>query len=208
MISIRKIKEKMFCPLVTAIMQICIIYVLFFQFFQIQDHYRSSISNARINSKIEDRINQCGKDYWISWIVLDANQTNKKYYFQDVIGCNPEKLGSCAFSVKDQKLNQFYNEEYHRVDDSTYQFLISMDTGAAGYYDDISFIENFPAIKEAIGSSNKKVYSLGLSITKDLRKNVVYVFALTTTSEDNQRCDKQKIISILEDLSIYAKENL
>lgn len=207
MISFRKIKEKIFCPLVTSLIQIFILYVLFFQFFEIKDHYYSSISNARIKAKIESRINQCGKDYWLTWIVLDGNSSKEKYFFQDVIGCS-SKPGDCAFSVKEAKLNKFYNEEFHKVDSKTYKFLTSIDNGVSGYYKDMTFLKNFPAINEVINNSNKTIYELGISVTKDVRRNLVYVFAMTNTSKENKKCDKDQMILILEDLSIYAKENL
>jgi hypothetical protein len=207
MISIRKIKEKLFCPLVSSLVQVFILYVLFFQFFEIKDHYYSSISNARIRTKIESRINECGKDYWLTWIVLDGNSSKEKYFFQDVIGCS-NKLGDCAFSVKETKLNKFYNEEFHKVDKKTYQFLTSIENGVSGYYKDMTFLKNFPAINEVINNSNKTIYELGISVTKDIRRNLVYVFAMTNTSKENKKCDKDQMIFILEDLSIYAKENL
>jgi hypothetical protein len=208
MTSFKKIKEKIFCPLVTSLIQIFILYVLFFQFFEIKDHYYSSISNARIKAKIESRINECGKDYWLTWIVLDGNSSKEKYFFQDVIGCSSENKADCAFSVKEAKLNKFYNEEFHKVDKKTYEFLTSIDNGVSGYYKDMSFLKNFPAINEVIKNSNKTIYELGISVTKDLRRNLVYVFAMTNTSKENKKCDKDQMILILEDLSIYAKENL
>lgn len=208
MIIIRKLKEKLFCPLVSSLIQIFVLYILFFQFFEIKDHYYSSISNARIKAKIESRINQCGKDYWLTWIVLDGNNSKEKYFFQEIIGCAPNKNGNCAFSVKEAKLNKFYNEEFHRVDEKTYEFLTSIENGVSAYYNDMSFLKKFPSINEVIKNSNKTIYELGISVTKDIRRNLVYVFAMTNTSKENKSCDKDQMILILEDLSIYAKENL
>lgn len=208
MTSLRKLKEKLFCPLVSSLIQIFVLYILFFQFFEIKDHYYSSISNARIKAKIESRINQCGKDYWLTWIVLDGNNSKEKYFFQDVIGCAPNKNGNCAFSVKEAKLNKFYNEEFHRVDEKTYEFLTSIENGVSAYYNDMSFLKKFPSINEVLKNSNKTIYELGISVTKDIRRNLVYVFAMTNTSKENKSCDKDQMILILENLSIYAKENL
>lgn len=208
MTSLRKLKEKLFCPLVSSLIQIFVLYILFFQFFEIKDHYYSSISNARIKAKIESRINQCGKDYWLTWIVLDGNNSKEKYFFQDIIGCAPNKNGNCAFSVKEAKLNKFYNEEFHRVDEKTYKFLTSIENGVSAYYNDMSFLKKFPSINEVLKNSNKTIYELGISVTKDIRRNLVYVFAMTNTSKENKSCDKDQMILILEDLSIYAKENL
>lgn len=208
MTLLRKLKEKLFCPLVSSLIQIFVLYILFFQFFEIKDHYYSSISNARIKAKIESRINQCGKDYWLTWIVLDGNNSKEKYFFQDVIGCAPNKNGNCAFSVKEAKLNKFYNEEFHRVDEKTYEFLTSIENGVSAYYNDMSFLKKFPSINEVLKNSNKTIYELGISVTKDIRRNLVYVFAMTNTSKENKSCDKDQMILILENLSIYAKENL
>jgi len=208
MVIVRRLKERLFCPLVSSLIQIFILYVLFFQFFEIKDHYYSSISNARIKAKIESRINECGKDYWLTWIVLDGNSSKEKYFFQDVIGCSPRKTGDCAFSVKEAKLNKFYNEEFHKVDRKTYEFLTSIENGISGYYNDMSFLKNFSAINDVINNSNKTIYELGISVTKDFKRNLVYVFAMTNTSKENKNCNKEQMILILEDLSIYAKENL
>ena len=163
MTSFKIIKEKIFCPLVTSLIQIFILYVLFFQFFEIKDHYYSSISNARIKAKIESRINECGKDYWLTWIVLDGNSSKEKYFFQDVIGCSSENKADCAFSVKEAKLNKFYNEEFHKVDKKTYEFLTSIDNGVSGYYKDMSFLKNFPAINEVIKNSKSPGQTDGVS---------------------------------------------
>lgn len=208
MFNFNKIKNKIHSPLLYAVLQILLIFTIFFHIFNLQDHYRTSISNSRIKEKIENKIVACGKDYWISWMVLDANDSKNRYYFQDVIGCNPQKQGNCAFSVKEMKLNKFYNEEYHKVDDETYRFLMKMDTGIAGYYEDMNFLKQFPSIYEVVKKSNKTIQSIGITVTKDLRKNIVYVFSMTKTSKNNSSCSKQDIINTLEDLSIFAKENL
>jgi len=208
--SLRKIKNKLWCPLISALIQIFMIMTIFMQFFEIKDHYYASISNANIKKKIESRVNQCGKDYWVSWIVLDGNVSKRKYYFQDVIGCNPNSKisGDCSFSVKNSKLNPFYNETYHKLDGKTYEFLMGMDTGLVAYYEDLSKLKVYKSMSNALDSSNKEIKSLGLSITKNIKRNIVYVFAMTKTGNSKMTCDKSDMINILEDLSTYAKEKL
>jgi hypothetical protein len=208
--SFTKIKNKLWCPLVSACIQIFVIMTIFMQFFEIKDHYYASISNAGIKKKIEKRINQCGKDYWLSWIVLDGNVSKRKYYFQDVIGCNPESgiKNDCSFSVKNSKLNPFYNETYHKLDKNTYKLLMGMDTGLVGYYDNLTKLRTYKAMNEALNSFNKEIKVLGLTVTKNIKQNIVYVFAMTKTGDSKMTCNKSDIINILEDLSIYAKEKL
>ena len=209
-ISFRSLKHKLMCPLISALIQIFVILTIFMQFFEIKDHYYASISNESIKKKIENKINQCGKDYWISWIVLDGNVSKRKYYFQDVIGCNPgSKIkNDCSFSVKNSKLNPFYNETYHKLDSGSYKFLMGMDTGLVAYYEDFSKLRVYKSINYALKSSNKGITALGLTITKNIKQNIVYVFAMSKTGDSEMKCNKSDIINILEDLSIYAKEKL
>jgi len=206
---VRKTKDKLMCPLVSALIQITFLYIAFFQFFEVKDHYYSSISNASIKTKIENKINICGPDTWISWIVLDGNKSKNKYYFQDVIGCNVESKikNNCAYSVKETRLNPFYNETYHKLDTDTYHFLEKMDTGMVAYFDDLKYLNEFKSINKALQSSNKDIKSIGLTVTKNVKKNIVYVFAMTNTKKET-KCGKDKTISILEELSLYAKEKL
>jgi len=208
--NLRRIASRLMCPLVSALIQIFVILILFVQFFEIKDHYYASMSNVSIRTKIEDRINQCGKDYWLSWIVLDGNVSKRKYYFQEVIGCNNDTGDGddCSYSVKETKLNPFYNESYHRLDNNTYKFLTNMDTGMVAYFEDVGKLNNYKAIKEALLSSNKKIDSLGLTVTKNIKRNIVYVFAMSKTGAGVETCDKDRVVNILEDLSIYAKEKL
>lgn len=207
--KLQNIKNKLMCPLVSALIQITFLYIAFFQFFEFKDHYYSSISSALIKKKIEQKINSCDKDTWISWIVLDGNKSKYQYYFKDVIGCKPdlELSKDCSYSVKETKLNPFYNETYHKIDINTYNFLQSMDTGMVAYYKDMTLLSNFDSINKAVNSSNKNIKSIGLSVTKNLKKNLVYAFVMTTTSKDS-KCGKDRIISTLEELSIYAKNKL
>lgn len=200
----KKLLKRLFCPLVNALLQFIILCVVCYLFCQPKKQYHNSIANARIKTKIENRINECGQDYWLSWLVLDGN----KYFFQDVIGCSANKKENCSFSVKDAKLNQFYNEENHKVDRKTYEFLNSIENGVSGYYNDLSFLKDFTSINEAIQNTNKQIYELGISVVKDKKRNLIYVFTMTNTAKENTKCNKNKITYILEDLSIYAKENL
>lgn len=213
----QKIKDKLLCPLVFAILQIVLIYSLFFEFFKIRSDYYSSISNDRIGAKIEEKINQCGKNYFIHWIVLDTEakqsvngQIFGKYYYEDLIGCNEMNgKSNCAFSVKQQKLNTFYNKEHEIKDPNSLSIFNGMDTGNVLYCDDINeCFKNNEAINDIMVNANKRAYSIGLTITKNNINHIVYIFAMTNTNKSNQKCDKKDVTKILEDLAIYAKGNL
>lgn len=207
---LKKIKEKLTCPLVSALIQVFVLYIAFFQMFNLKNHYEFAIVNRDIKEKIEEKINYCGKDTWLSWIILDANKTKNRYYFQDVIGCKNtiKKDESCAFSVKEAKLNSFYNQKYHTLDTNTLYFLEKLDTGMVGYYEDLDFLKSFSSIKEALNSTNKDIKSLGISVTKNTKSNIVYIFLMTNTNRNESKCDRKETVNILEELSYYAEDRL
>lgn len=203
---LRRIEEKLFCPIATIVICTTLSCFIFMNYMR-HEGYDLSVSDAKIKVKIENRINECGKDYWISWLVVDTGFWKNKYRFKDVMGCNPAKaIGSCAFSVVDTKLNPFYNEPFHMVDAKTYEFLNDIETGTAAYHKDLNKLNKYPAIREALESSNKHIYGVGISVSRNfLRRNIIYVFTMTTTSEEANKCDRNKVTSILEDLSLYTE---
>jgi len=184
-----------------------IIIIASLHFIKRQDEYFSKIRAERVKDRIDSFIERCGKNYYISWLVLDANRSKKQYYFSDVVGCNPQSTKlSCAFSVKDLKLNPFYNQEYHKFDKETFKYLDKMESGVAAYYDQPELaLSGYPAIKNILDSTNKKINSVGISITKDIFGNPIYVFTMTNVGYSD-KCSKYVIVDILEELSIYAKE--
>lgn len=209
MSRLSKIKEKLFCPLASALLQIILLYVIFFQYFEIKDHYYTSLAGARIKQKIQNAVNYCGYGSFISWIVLDSNNIRNKYFFSDVIGCGDQNLENCAYSVKDLKLNLFYNEERHYLDDDTYNFLVNLESEKAYYYsnEDLGDIYQYGTFQIAIDAALSKIHSLGIAIVKDKKNNIVYLFSLTNTISDN-KCNEEKASSILEDIALTAKQNL
>ena len=196
---IRKIKEKLFCPLVSALIQLILIYILFFQLVVLGNQYTFAATEDKIEEKLTNKVNYCGKDYWISWIVIDKT-IPKKYRFRNVIGCSSQST-SCAVSIKN--LNSFYKKE-HFIDEKSYDFLLSYKTGSAGYYGDMIFFADMPAALEMINNSNKRIYSVGVSVVKDIKGDPIYVFLMSNTSK-NSKCSSNDVVRSLEDLSIYAK---
>jgi len=199
------IKNSIVFSLITTCIQLFVIYFLFFNLFFAKDHYFFSIKKDIIINKIKEEINQCGYGSWLSWIVVDTNEKNRNYYFEDVIGC---KKGNdhCPFSVKDQNLNPYYNKYNHKLDDKSYLLLSEMDTGSVAYFNNISSLYNYSSLYDAIINSNLKINSIGISITKDIRRNIVYIFTLTNTHAN--KCDKHNSIEILEKLSIFSRGNM
>lgn len=205
--AISRIRKKLWCPLLLGMIEITLIYIIFFNRFSLHP-YDVDNSFSNIKAKIESSIDECGKDYWISWLVLDTRESKDKYRFKDVVGCSPSKKINCAFSVKDTKLNPFYNQKYHRLDSKTYDFLMKLEMGTAAYFRDMSFFEDYPTIKEILEKTNKPIEELSMSITRNFTGDIVYVFTMTSTSKKVTACKREKMINILEDLSLYAKQTL
>lgn len=194
------------CPLTTCLIQLAVIAGICYYFSY--NHYYYSVSDSKIKTKINATINQCGEGYYISWIVLDTKYFHDKYFFQDVIGCNKNKAGEgCAFSVKDKKLNKFYNES-HYIDDKSYHYLDKLDTGDVLYFTTTNDLYQYPSIYQALNSTNKKIFSGGITVIKNTFKNIVYIFALTETNANKVTCNRHQITNYLEDISKFAKKNL
>lgn len=204
---------KLLCPLTGAIISLVAVSYAFIMLFpEIANKkeviYNRSIYDSRITKEIDNIVNSCGSGYFLSWIVFNEDSNNSRYYFQDVVGCAGEEK-SCAISIKNLHLNKFYDQEYHKVDRSTLEFFNSMQTGLAGYYNDIDYLSSrYPTIAEIAHNTNKKIISTGITVTKDIRSNIIYVFTLANTSPTNSRCGQKEIVKHLEFLSTFAGDNI
>jgi len=194
------------CPATALIAQLFVGLVLFFLFIESQNISKNVIGNDRIRTKLGSLAEKCGPDHFWTWIVIDEKANN--YYFQDVIGCNPSKLKKCAFSVKYAGLNPSYQQTHHFSDNTSLKFLNNLDTGMAAYFDDMGYFNQYKTISSAFARSNKKIETVGLSITKDFHRNLVYLFLKTSTNKNPANCSKAETVQLLEELSIYAKGNL
>lgn len=183
----------------------CISFFLFFHNFEPSNFYKRAIGDDKIKTKLAQLSQHCGVDHFWTWIVI--NEAKKEFYFQDVIGCNKANPENCAFSIKNLRLNPFYLKTHKFTDDESFKFLSDLNTGAAGYYDDISFFSQYKTISDALASSNKKLESVGLAVTK-FRNNLVYLFIKTSSVKNPTSCQKNEATNLLEELSIYAEGNL
>lgn len=203
---------KLLCPLTGAIISVFVMSYCFVMLYpelwnKKELIYNRSIYDARISLEINKIVESCGEGYFLSWIIFNEQKDNTRYYFEDVIGCNG-KDKNCAFSVKNLHLNAFYDKEYHRVDEDTLEFLNKMQTGMAGYYGDINYLTaKYPTIADIAQNTNKTINSIGISITKDVRSNIIYVFTLANTS-NNFKCGQKETTKHLEFLSNFAGDNL
>ncbi len=171
-----KFKDKLWCPLVSSLIQLAIIGLVLFPLIA-KSKLDTSKGFDNITKKVDEKLRVCGVNYWMSWLVLDANK--KEFGFQDVRGFNLG--GTKIISPRTLQLNPYYNN-IHKIDQKTLKFLSKFETGAAGYYPDLSFFDDKPSAKEIINSANKKVDSVGISVTKDIFRNLVYVFIFSITS--------------------------
>lgn len=206
---INKLRHKIFCPATSIAVSIGLSILIFLSFTQ-KTTYEKNSADVQIKSKIDNIVNECGKDYWVSWLVLDESPFVNRYRFIDILGCNPTDKVSCTFSVKDAKLNIFYDRS-HMLDEKSANLIQGIPSGRAYLRDNIEDFKDYAAIYEALTSSNKKIEQVGIAVARgfiikgSIKTSVVYAFALTRTSKDNIKCDKNKITNILEELSLYAE---
>jgi hypothetical protein len=211
--SFKNFLGKLLCPFTGAIVSlVAVSYTFVMLFSEIANKkeviYNRSIYDSRITKEIDNIINDCGAGYFLSWIVFNEDSNNSRYYFQDVVGCAGESK-NCAISIKNLHLNKFYDQEYHKVDKNTLQFFNSMQTGLAGYYEDIDYLTGrYQTIAEIAKNTNKKIVSTGITVTKDARSNIIYVFTLTNTSLTNNKCGQKEVVRHLEFLSTFAGDNI
>lgn len=191
-----------------AILQLFVIAIIV-SFFLKDDRMTYSINRDKLITEMQIAANKCGKDFFFSWIVLDLNKSQNKYFFEDVIGCNPILLPrNCAFSVKSALLNPFYNDLSHEIDERTMRWLDKIQTGNIGIYP-ISYLDNFPSFKKAILSSNKKPKYLGLTLVKSNKDGNLHLFTVSDTSaRESGVCDKEKVVSFLERISSLAQKSI
>ncbi len=204
----KQIYKHLTCPIGSAIIQLVVIFTVFIYIIpsQTNQYYNYSVNESKINSKITNSIKKCGEGYFISWLVLKTDGYKDKYFFKDVVGCNKENNGNCAFSVKGLGLNNYYNNE-HIVDTATYNFLNNLLTGEIATFSKKEHFAKYPSIQAAFDSSNLPLKSLVLTVVKNIQENIVYVFTLsnTTTSE---RCGIQDGSIIIKDLALFARKRL
>ena len=195
--------HKLICPVIsslTTMIAILLVFVACILPFITSQALKQSQSVDLITKEVDKIINNCGKDFRVSWIVVDPNK--KIYKFHDVRGLNADS--SAIVSSKNPQLNPFYSK-IHKIDPITFSFLDKFDNGAAGFYPEISFFNDKKSARDMISSSNKIIFKVGISVTKNILDNMVYVFIATITSDSYNVCSKDDIVTHLEDLSIYAK---
>ena len=199
----RIIRDKLLCPIVSSAittLTACLISLLFIYPFFASQKIKETEAVDLITKKVDEKVLPCGKDFWMTWIVIDPNE--RTYRFQNIKGLNADETE--IISPKDLKLNPFYAGT-HKIDRATFNFLDGFKTGAAGFYSDLSYFNDKEGAKQIINATNKTVYQIGISVTKNIFNNMVYVFIASSTKEELGVCNSDKIVRDLEDLSIYAK---
>lgn len=199
----RIIRDKLLCPIVSSVittLTACLISLLIIYPFFASQKIKETEAVDLITKKVDEKILSCKKDFWMTWIVIDPNKGT--YRFQDIKGLNADETE--IISPKKLNLNPFYSKT-HKIDQTTFNFLDNFKTGAAGFYSDLSFFNDKKSAKDIINATNKTVYKVGISVTKNIFNNMVYVFIASSTKEELGVCNSDKIVRDLEDLSIYAK---
>jgi hypothetical protein len=132
---------------------------------------------------IEEFINNCGKNYFYSSLVIEGNS----YSFDDVTGCREnEKSMTCVYSVKDSRVNNFYNRT-HPLDELSLSMLKSQPKNKTVADLDISDLSQYPSIYKLFNSTLKPLKKIWF---KTYWKNdkIKKIFIITT-SEPKEYCN-------------------
>lgn len=198
------------CPFAVFIFQIVIIAFIWFNLplFPFYKKYSTPKFENNIKKEMQKIVNRCGEDYYLSWVEYDNKIFIDRYFFKDVIGDNfnhqnPELINS----IKDKKLNSFYSKS-HNVDYKTFDYINQLDTADVRYFDDIKDLKELTAIYEALTNTNEKIYFGGLTVVRDIRAKIIYIFTLTSTKKENTICNRNTITQNLEEMAIIAKNNI
>ena len=199
-----KINKRIRCPLFWLLIQVSILYTAFFVYFpDSKKYYYNSLNDAIIKNNVDKIVNECGEGYFVSWLVLQVDKSKDKYFFKDFVGCDANHTPNCSYSVKISSVDSFYNKKNNDVDHLTYSYLKSLDNGDVDF-PDRQTISRLPSMKHAVNKSKLGINLLGLTVIKDARNNIVYVFTLTNTTQNNI-CSKSRITEMLYGLSIVVR---
>lgn len=210
MLFLKKFFNYIKCPF--AVFAIQTILIAFFWFnlplFPFYKKFSTTKVDSNIRNEMQKIVNRCGENYYVSWIEYDNKIFQDRYSFKDVIGDNfNHQKPDLINSIKDKKLNSFYSNS-HKVDYKTFEYIDKLDTGDVRYFDSIEDFRNLPSIYDALNNSNEKIYFGGLTVVRDVRVKVIYVFTLVSTNKFNKICNRNSIVRNLEQIAIMAKSNL
>lgn len=206
----RKTLNYINCPFAIFVIQIILISAIWFNLplFPFYKKFTTPKFESKIKKEMQKIANRCGEGYYISWIEYDNKIFRDRYFFKDVIGDNfNHHLPDLVNSIKDKKLNSFYSKP-HDVDYKTFDYIDQLDTGDVRYFRNIEEFKDLPSIYHALNNTNEKVYFGGLTVVRDIRIKVIYVFTLVSTREFNKICDQNSITQNLEEIAIITKNNL
>ena len=209
MLNLKKFFKYIQCPF--AVFSAQIILIAFFWFnlplFPFYKKFSTTKIESNIRNEMQQIVNRCGENYYISWIEYENNLFKDEYFFKDVIGSNlASSYRENINSVKLKELNSFHSKT-HKIDSKTFEYIYKLDTGDVRFFNNPREFEAFPAIYEALTSSNKKIYFGGLTVVRDVRARIIYVFTLVGTNKSNKNCNRNNITKNLEKIAESAKSN-
>jgi len=203
---IKSLIIKLRCPLISAFIQIAVIcygFSILVPYLSGADKLQSAENRDRIAQKASSVIKQIGHDYFLNWIIVETSNQKERYRFQDILECKRGRGKDCVSSVK--HLNDFYSET-HYLDRCTYELLDSMDTGDVRIYSDLDKLKKCQTISTILEQGNLPLKGAGMTVIKNLERNIVYIFVLTSLIDID--LNKKKVSILLREMSITARKNL
>jgi hypothetical protein len=81
-----------------------------------------------------------------------------------------------------------------------------MDTGDVRIYSDLDKLKKCQTISTILEQGNLPLKGAGMTVIKNLERNIVYIFVLTSLIDID--LNKKKVSILLREMSITARKNL
>lgn len=193
--------KKLINPLTQALFEVVLMFTLLHGYITFFVEKPSFFNVEKVQSPIKTKIAQiadkCGSGYPVFWFVMETDKLKNKFKIKNITEYG--KFCKKTLEKCDEKYAKIYN-----LDNDTKDLLFAMETGDVKQYHDLNELDKYQAIKNLINLSEREVYSLSFTVVKNLTDNLIYVFSITDTINNNS-CDPEKIKNNLFELSRIAR---
>jgi len=168
--------------------------------------YMYFTENKKVRDAMIDKVEQCGKGYYASWLKFESLEHKGNYYFQDVVGCSSCEGDKkhCGYSVKEKGLNPHYSRRDLVIKSTLYGYLQQIPSGSVGYYirAELEKMSNeYYEINDILNTTNNVILAAGVVVIKNTHNRITDIFIITQTQQNLTICNKQDITKILQELS-------
>ena len=162
--------------------------------------YDIEVTDQKIKQEMIKVAKSCGEGYYLFWFLMDSREFRLKDSFvvKDIVESNycDKSFGKC---------HPNYQESYI-LDYKSKIFLDKLKDNKV-YNPAISTLASYSSFRKILGKAKNPIQDLSLTIVRDKKRNLIYLFSLSRTTE-NISCNQDYIESGLLNISNIAKGNI